>query len=484
MNWKLPIGWINVQLGEILDSSIEKINPPFKNLQNYVGLEHIERNSGKIINFGNSEEIKSTKTVFRSGDLLYGKLRPNLNKVWVADRIGICSTDILVFLKSKNINNKFLLYRLLSNDYVSYASHITSGVELPRIDQKKINLFSISLPPLNEQYRIVAKIEELFTQLDAGIASLQAAQVRLGQYRKAVLKHAFEGKLTEAWRMAHLHEIEPASVLLDRIREERRKDKKFKELPPVDTEGLPELPKGWVWTRIDDIIEILTDYHSNGSYEKLRNNVKLFDEPNYAIIIRATNLEKKDYQNSLKFISESAYHFLAKSKLFGGEVIIGKIGNAGKVYWMPQLNKPFSLGMNLFLLRFKKGILNRYIYFHLLNPFSADEIDSKVKGVGNVTIDKKSVRSIHIGLPSYHEQLKIIESIEYHYSIIDNLELNLNYCFKKSESLRQSILKKAFEGRLVPQDPHDEPASLLLERIRQEKAAIEPKKRGRKKNEF
>jgi len=219
---ELPQGWVWTSLGGITEPSKEKVNPQEIQKMPYIGLEHIEKDTGRLLDFGYSDEVRSTKAVFHRGDLLYGKLRPYLNKVHIADFDGVCSTDILVFPKSPYVSNRYLLYRLLSGDFVRYANLNVSGVQHPRANFKTLSQFPVALPPSAEQQRIVARIEELFTQLDAGVAALEQAQAQLRRYRQAVLKAAVEGELTREWRELHQEELEPASALLERILEERR----------------------------------------------------------------------------------------------------------------------------------------------------------------------------------------------------------------------------------------------------------------------
>jgi len=315
-----------------------------------------------------------------------------------------------------------------------------------------------------------------------------------------LLKHVFEGKLTEQWQKDNADNLETADELLVRIQREREsryqaqlkawsetverwvaKDqygKKPKKPRPVDTSisdnCLPEslLPEGWIWCKVKDLISALTDYHANGSYEVLKKHVVLKDDPDYALMVRATNFEKNNFQTEQKYIGKNAYEFMSKSKLFGGEILIGKIGNAGKVYFMPNLGRKASLAMNLFCLRFS-SVSSLYVYYHILSTFTKKQIASYVKGVGNPTIDKKAIRSINIALPSEPEQKQIINCIEFGMSSIDKLDKEINENIDRSEALRQSILKKASSGKLARQDPNDEPASELLKRITAEKAKID-----------
>jgi type I restriction enzyme S subunit len=385
--------------------------------------------------------------------------------------------DTTYFLKLNKDLSLLYFYFLLKSLRLNQFEKSTA---IPGLNRNDAYDQIFPFPPLPEQHRIVAKIEELFSSLDKGIESLKTAQQQLKVYRQAVLKWAFEGKLTGEWRrrQGNLH---TADDLLKQIQAEKEKEAKSsgKKLKPTNSlsnereANLPQLPISWKWVSLGEIISDLTDYHANGSYLKMKENVQLIDTPEYAIMIRATNFEKENFKTDLKYITEDAYNFLARSKLFGGEILIGKIGNAGKVYFMPNLNKPASLAMNLFALRFNVDV-NKYIHYHLLSLFSKQQISSYVKGVGNPTIDKNSVRSLSIALPSYEEQQHIVEELESRLTVCDKIEESIEHSLKQSEALRQSILKKAFEGKLVPQNPNDEPASVLLDRIKSEREKNKP----------
>ncbi len=369
----------------------------------------------------------------------------------------------------------------------------------------------ILLPPLVVQNAILSKTEELFSDLDNGIANFKKAQEQLKVYRQAVLKKAFEGELTKEWRAKQTH-LPTASALLKQIKEERqnhynqqmedwkkavkdwekngkvetkpRKPSKLDISVISDYKAEFKTPVNWSKCQIADVISDLTDYHANGSYEVLKSNVTLTDIPDYAIMIRATNFEKQDFKNDLKYVNKHGYNFLSKSKLYGNEILIGKIGNAGRVYLMPMLNRKASLAMNLFALRIKL-ISSQFLFYQLKNFHQEKEIKSYVKGVGNPTIDKISVRSVHINICSLQEQTQIVQEIESRLSVCDKMEQSINESIEKAEALRQSILKKAFEGKLLSQAEiaqckaaaDYEPASELLKKIQAEKLAKEQEKK-------
>lgn len=176
----------------------------------------------------------------------------------------------------------------------------------------------------------------------------------------------------------------------------------------------------WQKIKLGNILTVLTDYHANGSYKKLKANVELLDKPDYAIMIRTTNFEKNDFEQDLKYIKKSAYEFLKKSIVKPGDILMNKIANAGSVYYMPDLHRPVSLAMNLFLLRTEENKSNqKFIYYYLKNR----EIYIKqfANGTTTKTITKESVRNIKISLPPLLIQNKITSLI----SALDaKIELN------------------------------------------------------------
>lgn len=161
-------------------------------------------------------------------------------------------------------------------------------------------------------------------------------------------------------------------------------------------------------TTIEKELKVLTDFHSNGSYETISQNFKLLDEKDYAYMVRTTDLETNNFSENVKYISKSTYDFLSKSKVFGQEVLINKIGSPGKTYIMPQLDMPVSLGMNLFLLRLKgENIDENTLYLFLNSEIGKNIIQRKVNGTVPLTIDKKAIKSLYVPIFSYEFRSKL-----------------------------------------------------------------------------
>ncbi|WP_001282588.1 restriction endonuclease subunit S [Helicobacter pylori] len=198
--------------------------------------------------------------------------------------------------------------------------------------------------------------------------------------------------------------------------------------------------------KLGDILEVLTDYHSNGSYKTLKENVTLLEQPNFAIMIRTTNFEKNDFRKNLIYINQQAYNFLSKSKVLHQDILINKIANAGAVYFMPRLDKPVSLGMNLFLLRIKKNY-NKYFIFCILK-YNEKRLRLMAKGTTTKTITKDDIKMFQILLPPLETQQKIARTL----SVLDQ-KIENNH---KINELLHKILELLYEQYFVRFDFLDE----------------------------
>ena len=347
-------------------------------------------------------------------------------------------------------SNKYLCHYLNIFDYHNYVTG-TTRLKLPQTPLKKI---PIKLPPLSEQHRIVAKLEELFTKLDVSVAELKKAKAQIKRYRQSVLKHAFEGKLTEQWRKQTSNvKGETAEDLLAKIKEERKKalGKKYKELPPVDTTNLPQLPDGWVWTCLGEIITVssgngLTSAHmkSNGIYPVYGGN------------------------------GVSGYY--DKYMFEERKLIIGRVGaKCGVVH----ITEPLSwVTDNALIVEFNN--LDMKFLFYLIHVLNLNQYSVST---AQPVISGAKIYPIINSLPPFKEQQQIVSEIERHFSVADETEKIIDQSLKQAERLRQSILKDAFSGKLVPQDPSEEHAEKLLERIRAERTKLTPAKKNKARYE-
>lgn len=186
--------WKKCELKEVFKVVKDKYNPQTENqIVNYIGLENIETSKG-IISKSNSSEVKSIKTKFKKDDVLYGKLRPYLNKHDVVNFDGICSTDILVF-RFNDINTaKYINYYFNLPMFIQYAVENSSGINLPRVSEKTISKYKISLPTIEEQQEIVNILDNLLAKYNK-IKNLEQQLEKIELLKKAILAKAFRGEL-------------------------------------------------------------------------------------------------------------------------------------------------------------------------------------------------------------------------------------------------------------------------------------------------
>ena len=368
---------------------------------------------------------------------------------------------------SKLSNGKFLGYFFQSPRYRRAIALSSSGVNINNLRREHIETMPIPVAPLAEQKRIVAKIEELFTWLDAGVEALKKVKAELKRYRRAVLKAAFEGKLTAEWRQRNKDKLEPASKLLERIAKEREKAAparrggkgKAKKLPPLDTSELPELPEGWEWARVGEIGEAVTGTTPSKKETEYYGNDYPFFKPTdlnagYYVRVSADNLSNKGIENA---------------RLLPGKSILvtcigATIGKTGFIRSAGASNQQINAIIPL------TGVMPEYAYFNCISPQFQKSILDNASATTLPILNKGRFELLSLPLCCEPEQKAIVQEIERHFSIADEVEQTIEKSLKESQRLRQSILKRAFEGKLVPQNANDEPAEELLRRIKTEKA--------------
>lgn len=366
-----------------------------------------------------------------------------------------------------------------------------SATTLPILNKGKFQKLSLPVAPINEQRRIVAKIEELFSDLDAGVAALERIRVNLKRYRAAVLKAAVEGKLTEEWRAKH-PKTEPASKLLERILCERRRKweedqlakftaagktppkgwkEKYVEPAGFDSTDLPELPGSWCWASVEQLAGhdeySITDgpFGSNLKTEHYTDNGPR--------VIRLQNIGDGVFQDDEAHISFEHFKFLRRHSVNTNDVLVAMLGEHLPRACLVPFNVPPAIVKAdcVKITPHVEIIVPQYLAIALNARPTQMRASTKIAGVGRPRLNLEKLRPLSIPVPPLEEQKQLVAEIERCLSIVDEIEAQAEANLKRAVRLRQSILKRAFEGKLVPQDPTDEPADKLLERIRQERAA-------------
>ena len=487
----LPVGWIDVALTDICQivgggTPSTKVaeywegDIPWISSADIYGLTDI-RPRRKIT----EAAIRGSATNMVAAGAIVVVTRVGLGKVAIAHRDLCFSQDSqgLVF-DADQISGLYLTYFL--SQAVQNFRYEGRGTTISGVTKKHLGEIQVLIPPLSEQRRIVAEIEKQFTRLDASVAALRRTQANLKRYRASVLRAACSGELvpTESEQArAEGREYEPADVLLERILVERREHweaqekrrGKYKEPAAPDTSDLPTLPEGWTWATLAQLAEVRLGR---------QRSPKRATGPNMRPYMRAANVT----WNGLDLSDVKEMDFTpAEYETYGlwaGDILLSEAsGTADEVgkpaVWNGEVD---DCCFQNTLIRVRAGSeLVPYLFHHLLSDARTGALGRAARGVGIHHLGAQRAETWVVGIPPLAEQRRIVAEVERRLSVIQQAEVAVGASLQRAERLRQSILKRAFAGELVPQDPDDEPASVLLERIRAqreaEQAAATPSKK-------
>ena len=402
--------------------------------------------------------------------------------VWDGSRSGYIGKAIKGALGSTLMKISFpeietdYAYYFLQSKYLEINKR-AKGTGTPHVDPSILWNYQFPIPPLPEQRAIVAKIEQLFSELDHGIASLKKAQEQLKVYRQAVLKQAFEGELTKAWRKQQAS-LPKAHELLEKIKAERKESAKIQgkklkaviQLSEVELETLPEIPDGWEW----DFLENITVDISDGDHQPPPKSNKGVPFITISNIDKARNII--DFTSSF-YVSNGYFEALKENRKPKKNDILYTVTGSFGIPVLVDFDKQFCFQRHIGLIRPSSHSSSKWLYYLLQNNHSFIQAQNAATGTAQKTVALHSLRKFLIPYCSPQEQSQIVQEIETRLSVCDNIESTIRESLEKAEALRQSILKKAFDGKLLNAQeleetrnaPDWEPAEKLLERIRAEK---------------
>ena len=316
-----------------------------------VDVDHIVQSQIELVSYDSKPSRANLMTDDKS--ILFAKMQGTKKILLINEDLkeNVYSTGFFSVAPKNNILNKECLYHLLgSKAFLNQKDKYCSGATQKAITLDGLNKIEINIPKLEEQNQIAKRLDVIKRILDSNDLALKKYD--------DLIKARF-----------------------------------------VEMIGDPQInEKGFTKASMGEYLSLLTDFSSNGSYKALDSGVTMYDEPNYAWMVRTTDLESGD-MSSIKYIDKKAYELLSKSKIFGGEIIMNKIGSAGKIYIMPKLTMPASLGRNAFMFRYDERINNIFMYYLLTSDYGQREIQQYVRGAVTKTITKDDARSVLIIVP-------------------------------------------------------------------------------------
>ncbi len=457
---RLPVGWVRTTLGQIVEPARVRVLPSEEPELPFVGLEHVESQTMRLAGQGHAYDVRSSSVRFSEGDVLYARMRPYLNKVWIAEFGGLCSGEFLVFSKNEWLDSEFLAIRLNSEDFVSFANGQVSG-ERPRVDFEKLARFPIQLPPLAEQGRIVAKLMAALSRVERAETASRRAQERIKRYRAAVLRTAVTGELTQEWRESTKKDNSAVRLRV--------------ESPSLPSVELPKLPAGWSWTTVRQVGEVKLgrqrspEHHTGKHMRPYLRVANVFEDRIDTSDVMRMNFTPQEFE---------IY------RLKEGDILLNE-GQSLELVGRPAMYRnevPASCFQNT-LVRFRATELVSARY--ALIVFRSYLHNGKFQRIAKITTNLAHLGAdrfsrLEFPLPPPAEQLEIVRVVEKRFSSAERLSSTLQQQLARARKTRQSLRSQAFRGQLVPQDSKDEPASVLLERIQLARAAEAQKAKGRR----
>ena len=397
-------------LGEVVKPTRPRVKPSDYSKLPFIGMEHVEAHSMKLLGTVPAATMKSSAVHFKPGDVLYGRLRPYLNKVYRPAFEGLCSAEFIVLPENERVDGGYLQYFLNSSAFVRFASHLNAG-DRPRVDFEQLAPYEIPLPEVEEQRRIVAEIEKQFSRLDEAVANLKRVKANVKRYKAAVLADAVEGRLVSGADSSDTSG--PAA-----------------EGPSVES----GLPPRWRWVAVGELARVGTGATPSRSKSAYWNGG---DVP----WVTSTAVNEPYVDAATEFVTRAA---LAETNLTlypPGTLLVAMYGEGKTRGKCTELRIAATTNQALAALQTSEG-LRRYLKLFL--DHSYEDMRKVASGGVQPNLNLGLVRALRVRLPPDDEQHRIVAEVDRRLSIVREVEAEVDANLKRAQALRQAVLARAF----------------------------------------
>ena len=459
--------WVKCSLEDVVHISPEQVHPSSIPSDAWVlELEDVEKDSSKIIQKKTAGErpLKSAKNAFRKGDVLFGRLRPNLNKVVLAKQSGFCSTEMIPLRPKNGLHPQFLYWWLQHPTFREYAVETSHGLNMPRLGTKALHTAPFLLAPTSHQEQTVMLLEPLRTKVVSAKDRLELTTERLKNFRAAVLSAAVRGLLTAEWRINNKASTS-GKDLLERVQALHLASgvKAKPRLKFADAESGSEtgetlafsLPEEWAWISAADAVnpgdEIVYGIVQPGP-----------DQRNGVPYVRGLDIVEGQVlvQQLLKTTTAIAERY-RRSALRSGDVLLGII-RATKVAVVPPELAGANITQGTARLRPSCVTSTEYLAIALESPPVQEWLHKHYRGIDMPGLNLADVRRLPLPLPPLEEQEQIIERVTMLMHFADGVSSHVLDAITHANSQWRTTLISAFQGAFVRDDHSDQTATALL----------------------
>ncbi len=459
---EIPETWSITELGDISASiqygfttkaATQPIGPKFLRItdiqNNSVNWEHVP--------FCKVDSINKDKYLLEQGDLLFARTGATVGKSYlISGKIpeSIFASYLIRVKIQSSIEPKYIAFFFKSTNYWKQISESSAGIGQPNVNGTKLSKIKVPVAPQNEQKRVVAEIEKQFSRLDEAVENLKRVKANLKRYKASVLKAAVEGKLTEEWREKH-PDVEPATELQQKINLKREswieqviknnesEPKRIKNKLKKHTFVIPKnwnIPDCWVWSSFLTACQIVVDCH---------NKTAPYETEGIPLV-RTTNIKNGCLLlDNVKYVSQKTYTYWSRRcPPESGDILFTREAPMGEAAIIPKDIK-LCMGQRTMLLRvFNEYLDAKYLLFVIMSPPFQHRFGRGAVGSGVKHLRVGDVESLVLPIPPLDEQKQIVETVEEKLSVMNEVELEVDRNLKRADRLRESILKKAFSGKL------------------------------------
>jgi type I restriction enzyme S subunit len=467
---QLPNGWIQTTVGEISEkihygytasATSEAVGPKLLRITDIQN----DRVDWDKVPYCRIDRTQKQKYLLDDGDIVFARTGATVGKSFlIRGKIpeAVFASYLIRIILSKQVQKEYISNFFKSGNYWLQISRDQLGIGQPNVNSQILSKIKVPLAPFNEQKRIVDKVEELFSFLDVGAESLCKILAQLRRYRQAVLKYAFEGKLTAEWRKTNKEQIEPAQKLLEKVKKELKRITPNKSVEAVvNNESLfQELPETWAWITIGELETFI------GSGITPRGGRAVYVQEGIPFI-RSQNVYPDGLHiKEIAYVTPKMHDSMKRTKAHPNDVLLNITGaSIGRSAVISEKFPEANVNQHVCIIRTGWWLIPAYLSQFLNSSIGQNQIFGTQSGVTRQGLNYDQVRSLKIPLAPLIEQKEIAAKIEALFKATCHVERIMKQNIDQAMYLRQSILKDAFRGKLVPQDPNDEPAEKLLERI-------------------